>query len=796
MKCKTLFACLAAAVAAAANGETISLDGEWKLEYWDQPLSAAVRSLPLPDGLAVKTVKASVPGNCELDLVNAGILPPQEIGLNVLKLRPYEGCQWLYTKTFDAPSVPDDGSRASLVFDGIDTLADVFLNGEKIGEADNMFIQHRFVVTGRLKKGRNTVQVLIRSPFYASQDETVGEMTYHMGFADNVPFRKAAHAGGWDIFPRTYVAGLWRGVALEVEGPVRIGNVAWMTGNYSFTKDKTDGNCSVKAQFRVQGPIAAFTDGSQIRLSVSSDGKTVASIDYPLHSIHNSITMRASGFDLWWPKGAGKQPLYDASIEIVAPDGTVRAKDVQRIGFRTVELVRDDIYGPERPGQFLFKINGEPIYVRGSNWVPLDAMHGRDMQHLIPTLELFDDLNCNMVRVWGGGVYEPKEFFDFCDEHGIMVWQDFMTGCALFPQDDAYAKATDAEVRAVALAFRNHASLAIWSGNNENDSSFRWGAFKEFVQDPNRDRNSRRTIPEALFELDITRPYLPSSPYWSPDVAAGKAQPSEMHLWGERGYYKVPFYTNSPCWFASEMGYHGCPNRATIERMMTSGNVYPWKNPDVKDCTKLDWNDEWRLKASNPFLSKRMLWTRNDLMTKQAKLMFGDAARDLDGFIAQSQTVQAEAMKTFVELFRSRKFTRFNGLIWWNVRDGWPQISDAVVDYYGGKKKAYYAIRRVQRNQLVMVRDDGAVFAVNDRLHAVKGHVRIADKATGKVAFDSDYDVPANAAKQIGNVKWNGEGVLSIAWDTDGEKGRNHYLYGNVPYDWNKISTLLEGEYE
>ena len=796
MKCKTCLLAVAAMMLHAAQAESFSLDGEWKLEYWDQPLSGPVRALPPPAGLDVRSVKATVPGNCELDLVHAGILPPPEIGLNVLKLRRYEGCQWLYTRTFDAPAVPADGSRAVIVFGGIDTLADIFLNGRKIGEAENMFIEHRFTVTDSLKKGRNTLQVLLRSPFYASQEETVGEMTYHMGFADNVPFRKAAHAGGWDIFPRTYVAGLWRGVSLEVEKPVRIGNVAWLTGNYSFSGDKATGSCRIKAQFCVQGPLAAFTDGSQIRIAVSRDGKKVASTDYPLHSVQNSIMLSADGFSTWWPKGAGAQPLYDAEIEIVAPDGAIRARNVQRIGFRTVELVRDDIYGPDRPGQFLFRINGEPIYVRGSNWVPLDAIHSRDTSHLIPTLELFDDLNCNMVRVWGGGVYEPKEFFDYCDEHGIMVWQDFMTGCSLFPQDDKYAKATDAEVRAVAMAFRNHASLVLWSGNNENDSSFRWGAFKEYPQDPNRDRNSRRTIPEALFELDVTRPYLPSSPYMSPDVAAGRALPSEMHLWGERGYYKVPFYTNSPCWFASEMGYHGCPNRETIERMMTPGNVYPWKNPDVKDCTKLDWNDEWRLKASNPFLSKRMLWGRNDLMTKQAKLMFGDAARDLDGFIAQSQTVQAEAMKTFVELFRSRKFTRFNGLVWWNVRDGWPQISDAVVDYYGGRKKAYYAIRRVQGNQLVMVRDDGAVFAVNDRLHSVSGHVRITDKASGKVVLDMDYSVPANAAKQIGDVTWNGAGVFSIAWETDGEKGRNHYLYGKPPYDWKAVAPLLEGEYK
>ncbi len=780
----------AACANVASAAQRFPLDGEWRLDYFPQPLSGAVRSLPLPDGLGVKTVKAAVPGNCELDLVNAGVLPPLEIGLNVMKARAYEGHQWLYSRTFPAPALAE-GQRAELAFGGIDTLADVFLNGEKIGETANMLIPHRFDVTRRLKAGENTVQVLIRSAFYASQEATVGQMTYHMGFADNVPFRKAAHMGGWDIFPRLYVAGLWRSVSLEVEDPVRLGNVAWLTGNYDMKARR----CNVRAQFRVQGPLSAFLDGSRVRLSVSRGGRAVATADRPLQSVQNSMGMAAAGIELWWPKGAGAQPLYDAVIEIVSPTGETRARDERRIGFRTVALVRDDVYGPERPGQFLFKINGEPIYVRGSNLVPLDALHGRDMQHLLPTLALFDDLNCNMVRVWGGGVYEPKAFFDFCDVHGIMVWQDFMTGCALFPQDDAYARATDEEVRSVALQFRNHASLVLWSGNNENDSAFSWGAFREMPVDPNRDRNSRRTIPEALFELDISRPYLPSSPYVSPDVAAGRAKPSEMHLWGVCGYDQVPVYTHSPCWFAGEMGYHGMPNRATLERMMTKACLYPWKNPETNDCMALDWNDEWRLKSSDPFLDRTGgLWKRNNLMTRQAKIMFGDAARDLDAFIAQSQTVQAEAMKTFCELFRSRKFTRFNGLIWWNVRDGWPQLSDAVVDYYGGKKAAYFALKAAQRDVLALLVDDRSAWVVNDLMRPVKGHALYRDKATGKVLLSCDYAVAANAKTRLGEVPFAGQGLIEIEYTVDGGPvRRNHFLYGKPPFRWSDVSAWTDG---
>ncbi|MBR1920948.1 MAG: glycoside hydrolase family 2, partial [Kiritimatiellae bacterium] len=727
------------------------------------------------------------------DLVRAGVLPPLEVGLNVLLARRFEGHQWLYTKSFDARALAA-GERASLVFGGIDTLADVFLNGEKIGESANMLVERRFDVTGRIRPGANVVQVLIRSVFYETQRMDVGQRTYHMQTADNVPFRKAAHMGGWDIFPRLYASGLWRGVSLEIAPPLRLDRVAWQTFGYGAKGERHW--CRVRVNFRVEGPIGPFTDGSRVRFSVSRRGREAGRHECALHSVHNSQEFGVGEIELWWPKGSGAQPLYDAVVEVVSPAGEVLARDERRIGFRTVELVRDDVYGPERPGQFLFKVNGEPIYVRGSNWVPVDALHGRDAERIVPTLELFDALNCNMVRVWGGGVYEPQAFYDYCDGHGLMVWQDFMTGCAQFPQDDAYAQATADEVKAVVVALRNHPSIVLWSGNNENDSSVRWSAAKEFADfDPNLDRLSRETIPRVLREFDVTRPYLPSSPYVSPDVHAGKARSAEMHLWGARAYYKTDFYTNSPCWFASEMGYHGAPNRASLERMMTRPCVYPWTNPGTNDCRALAWNDEWQLKASNPFLDRTSwLWRRNDLMTNQARLMFGDVERDLDEFIAESQTIQAEAMKTFCELFRSRKFTRFNGLVWWNVRDGWPQISDAVVDYYGGKKLAYYALAAAQRDVLALLLDDHSAWVVNDLRRPVGGTALYRDKASGKVLLSCGYSVAANAKTRLGDVPFAGQGLVEIEYTVDGGGvRRNHFLYGEPPFRWADVRAWTDG---
>ena len=788
-----VFALVGACLVGAFGATTVSLDGNWRLDYFPQPNDGAVRTLPLAAALGAKTVKATVPGNCELDLVNAGLLPPMEVGLNVLKLRPYEAYQWLYTKTFEAPAVDvKAGCRATLVFGGIDTLADVFLNGEKIGESANMLIEQRFDVTKKVRPGANTVQVLLRPVLLDAQYATVGDMTSGAEpGADLIRYRKAAHMGGWDIFPRVLAQGLWRSVRFEVEDPVRLRECAWIV------KDLNVRNRWAQFMFRsrVEAPFAVL-DNARLRCTLSRNGAVRAAQETTLFSYHPVVQFGIGNVDLWWPHGFGEPALYDAVAEIVDRDGTVLARDARKVGIRRIELVRDDVYGPDRPGQFLFKVNDEPCYIRGSNWVPLDAFHGRDLQHLIPTLDMWKDLNCNMVRVWGGGVYEPDAFFDWCDANGMMVWQDFMTGCDVFPQDDAYARATREEILATVIRHRNHPSIALWSGNNENDEAFTWLVGPKLARDPNLDRVSRKTIPDVLFEYDLTRPYLPSSPYRSPDVVAGRAKPSELHLWGARAAYKVPYYTNSPAWFASEMGYHGCPNLASLKKMMTPGCVSPWTeitNGGADPRRDFHWNDEWQLKACNAGLAPGVLrhGTRNSLMTNQAKILFGAVARDVEGFVEQSQTVQAEAMKTFCELFRSRKFTRFNGLIWWNVRDGWPIISDAVVDYYGGKKKAYFALKNAQKDQIVCVVDDRTAWAVNDARRAVKGRATFTDKATGKVFLEKEFEIPANGKLALGTVPFSGQGVVLIEATLDGKPFRNHFLYGEPPFKWADVQAWL-----
>ncbi len=768
----------------ASSAVELSLNGEWRLDYFPQPDRGAVRTLPLPSGIDVRTVQATVPGNCELDLVRAGVLPNPEVGTNALALRPYEGFQWLYSKTFEAPVVAA-GRRVELVFGGIDTLADVFLNGVKVGESENMFIERRFDVTDAIRPGANTVQVLIRSVFLEAQEKDVGELGHFLGGWDGEPFRKAAHMYGWDIFQRLIVSGLWRGVTVRVAPVCAVDNPAWIVSDVR----RSDGHARIDIHCRVKGPMRLFDGRYTLRFRLMDGGRTVVEHRRPLHSVHHRCSVAADGLKLWWPRSFGEPFLYDGVIDVLAPDGAVCAENRAKIGIRTITLRRENWTSPEHPGDFLFIVNGEPCYIRGTNWVPLDQFHARDAEHLEAALEMVADLNCNMVRVWGGGVYESDAFFDWCDANGVMVWQDFMTGCSVFPQGDEFARLVEEETKSVVLRFRNHPSLALWSGNNENDAAFSWHTPPAFRRDPNDDRSSRETIPRVLMEFDVTRPYLPSSPYFDRDVAAGRAKPSEDHLWGERGYYKVPYYLDNTARFASEMGYHGCPCRASIERMMTPDCVYPWR-----DVATRDWNDEWRIKGTDCWMSSEIapqLWNRNDLMLNQCRLMFGEVPEDLDTFIEASQLIQAEALKTFCELFRTRKFRRFNGLIWWNLRDGWPIVSDAVVDWFGARKKAYFALKNAQRDQLVCVIDNGEVWAVNDNLAPVGGHVHIADVASGTVLLDVDWALESNAAEKIGSVSWSGQGVLAIRYTVGSAEFRNWYLYGEPPFQLAETAAAL-----
>jgi len=771
--------------AQAAQDPAISLNGPWSLAYWPQPEKAVTDPSRLKT-LSLESVPATVPGTVELDLLAAGRIADPMIGSQVYLLRKYEGYQWCYSRRFPSPALAQ-GQRLQLHFGGIDCLASIWLNGQHVGEADNMLIEHAYDITEFLSKGGdNEIQVILRSAVIEAQNYPLGVLGIRAdGNPESEPIRKAPHSYGWDIMPRLVSAGLWRGVELRVLDAVRFEDVNWMTTRI----DRAAKTAEVYADYQLRVPFAAI-DGLRLKTTLKLRGREVLQQGEPLLSYAGRIALKVTEAQFWWPKGYGEPVLYDAELQVLDATGRVLASKSTRVGLRTVQLDRTEITTPEKPGRFCFVVNGERIFIRGTNWVPVDALHSRDAAQLVGVLRLASELNCNLLRCWGGNVYEDDAFFDYCDSDGLLVWQDFAMGCTVYPQNQDFARKVETEVRSVVRKLRNHPSLALWSGNNEDDASLNW-QLAAFNVDPNRDLISRQVIPAVLYELDPTRPYLPSSPYVSREYYAhgnrGNFLP-EDHLWGPRGYYKADFYTKSAAHFVSEIGYHGCPNRSSLEAMFDKDCVYPW----TKDFV---WNEEWLTKSVRKLPLSESTKGRNDLMLNQIRILFGAVPTDLDGFILASQSVQAEAMKYFVEFWRAGKFDR-SGIIWWNLRDGWPILSDSVVDYYNSRKLAFHFIKNVQSTVCLLVSDPVGgrcpLVAVNDSLEAAEGGVSVTDLGSGRQLYSGRYAVPANGRQTVAELPApGGQGMLLIRYDHAGQARANHYLYGDPPFDFKAYVRLL-----
>ncbi len=773
----------ASASSASAGSETgaatparrsISLNGAWDLTFGELPEGEPqATTQPPPEW---PTISAAVPGNVELDLVAAGCLEAPEKGNRIYELRKLENHQWWYRRDFPTPDVRP-GERVELVFDGLDCLGTVWVNGTLIGRPENMLIPHRYDVSAVLRRdGSNQLVVRIDPavPAGSRVAHTAREFP-NEGSWESLAIRKAPHMYGWDIMPRAVSAGLWRDVRLEVVAPRRWSNVYW----YTREVDRKNNRATIGLDWEFV-TNSNQVDGFRVQIVLRRNGRVVVSREATVLTSCGRERLIVENPDLWWPRGYGEPALYEATVSL--HDGAGRLCDEHKtsIGIRTVQLRRTDITTPSAPGDFCFLVNGEPVFIKGTNWTPLDALHSRDRDHLERVFPLLPELNCNMIRSWGGGVYESDRFFDLCDQSGILVWQDFALACGVYPQTDTFLKTIAIEAESVIRRLRNHASLALWSGNNEcDDSHFQSGVENP---DPNKDRISREVLPRAIDSFDPHRPYLPSSPYYSPAVVAAgsdlKVMP-EVHLWGPRGYFKAPFYVDVQAHFVSEIGYHGCPSRASLERMFDPEYVQPWLRGH-------EWNDQWLTKAVRRLPRSPYTAGRNDLMLKQIQAFFGAVPEGLDSFILASQITQAEAMKFFVEFWRQQK-GRKRGILWWNLRDGWPILSDAVVDYYLNKKLAFHYLRQVQRDvqAICCEAENGqhAVVVVNDTLKPVQGSLRVGRIGQTTALLNAEFNVGPNGVARVGSIAQpRATEMWVLAWQIPaGPAFRSHYLATSNP---------------
>lgn len=768
--------------------QVLSLDGSWYFTYSLTTPAAEYLTRAQLETAGFKLLPCQVPGNLELDLQAAGLLPEPFSGMNMTLLQPLERAHVWYGRRFTAPVF--NGSVAELVFQGLDCLADIYLNGELAGSSDNMLIAHQVDITDAMLRpqgAENELLVHIRPALEeARQYDYPPALNAGAANFESLYIRKAPHMYGWDIMPRALSAGIWRSVSLRYRPLEYIEQVYLET--LTITADHSTADLALHYQVHIAG---AADDTYEVQIEGVCGDSAFSERKRMLFDA-GIVRVRLAQPALWWPRGRGSQALYECRASLLRNGQTVDTLTFST-GVRTVELVRTSVTDEHGTGEFCFHINGERVFVLGSNWVPVDAFHSRDAARIPQIIAMADELGINMFRCWGGNVYENDLFYDLCDRHGIMIWQDFSMACAVYPQDAAFCVQLAEEARAVVRRLRMHPCLVLWAGDNECDQAYSWAGR---CRDPNENVLTRQVLPAVLRDEDPTRPYIPSSPYVDATAfRAGEIYLPENHLWGPRDYFKSSYYQNSLCHFASEIGYHGCPAPVSIKKFISPDKVWPYQD-----------NAEWLLHSTSPVPGVNIYDGRVELMAKQVRELFGEVPDNLAAFALASQISQAEAKKFFIELFRSHKWRR-TGLIWWNLMDGWPQFSDAIVDYYFNKKLAFGFIQRSQQPLCLVLREpanwEQALVACNDTRQDLALTYTITDLSTGKLALESKAVARSDSTTVLASIPFSmgTKHFYVVRWESLLGNGVNHYLAGNPPFEleqyvaWMKQAGMLSDEW-
>lgn len=598
-------------------------------------------------------LSARVPGCVHTDLLRHGLIPDPFWGSNELDLQWIEDTEWKYRCEFSVTDKALADKTIELVTDGLDTLAEVRLNGRLLGRTKNMFIGYRFDIRKALKKGKNLLEVNFASPTKYTQARM--PENHHHEWCDPVGgcslIRKEQCSFGWDWGPRFATSGLYLPARIETRTGARIESVGV---RQNHTKDGVELTFEPRLDGRFSGDI---------RGSILFQGEEVAQITA------NKALIKSP--ELWWPNGHGEQPLYDVTIEIVEKDGRVLDAWKKRIGLRTVVLDRH----PDEFGEsFQFLVNGRAIFAKGANWVPAHSFVAE------ATRELYDNLlssaaeaHMNMIRIWGGGIYESEDFYDLCDEKGILVWQDFMFACALYPGDEEFLKLVrqEAEYQVPRLAHR--ACLALWCGNNEIEQ-----APTEIMLTPERKKAYEDVfygiLPEVVERLDGVTTYWPCSPHNPEGYEKGHNNESagDCHFWDVWHARKpVKTYEEKKFRFCSEFG------------------MQSYSSPEVASTYCLPEN----FNVFGPEMENHQKNAAGNLIILDYLARLYQFPKDYASLAYLSQLNQAYCMKVGIEHFR-RSMPRTMGALYWQLNDCWPVASWSSIEFGGLWKALQYEAKR------------------------------------------------------------------------------------------------------
>lgn len=709
-------------------------------------------------------VPVSVPGDVHRALIAAGRIPDPFYDRNESLCAWMEEREWWYRLQFEGPAEPlGQDERLRLIFEGLDTFATIWLNGVELGRHANMFTPAVFEVTDRVRAGRNTVAILFDRPL--DHLEAMRDVEPWGRNEERIAMRKAQFGYGWDWGPRLPTIGVWLPIELRRERQAVLDGVHVAT--LEIAPDAARAVLAVRVEaepFATGAPLTA-----RVRL-LAPDGAVAAEGSMPLDGEGSrraaSLYLQVDQPRLWWTHDLGEQPLYTLQVALEA-GGQVLDRAETRTGIRTIALDQSPDQEERGTRFFRFVLNGVPLFARGANWIPADSFVGAiPPSRYTMLVEQARAGRMNMLRVWGGGIYEHEVFYDECDRLGLLVWQDFMFACAPYPENDAAFRAeVEAEAVHQVRRLRNHPCLALWCGNNENQ----WLHEMRYWNRPDYAVPGTlyyaAILPDAVAREDGRTPYWPGSPYGGNDY--NSAEDGDLHDWNVwHGNYPRRFgeeprreytpesvsytrYAEDMGRFISEFGMHAAPVLQTLRTVI----------PDDQ------------LSHHSPSMDHH---NKDNPKNKGDMLMLGVTGLpdNLDEYIDYSMIAQAEGLKFGVEHFR-RRMPHCSGTLVWQLNDCWPVLSWSILDYYGVGKAGYFYLRRAYAPVLVSFKalPDGAVelWITNETGAPFEDSVTVRlGGFDGAVAWEEHHTVAVDARTSEAVLRWGPDRLPG---------GPDHYLW-------------------
>ncbi len=669
---------------------------------------------PVPDGISGRRVPATVPGSIHTDLLAAGLIPDPYLDDNERLVAWIGHCDWKYSTSIEWDGTDRDST--DLVFEGLDTIATIELNGTVVGSTVNMHRTFRFDIREQLVAGTNTLAITFESAIrYADRMSLEQGYRPHVNHHPYNAIRKMACSMGWDWGIDTATVGIWKPITLT----------SWSVGRFESVRPTAtiEGESGTVA---IAVDLAAAGDAA-MRLSATV-GSASATIELEPGQTSATISVSVPDVERWWPRGHGAQPLYDIEVGLEA-GGAGLDTWRGRVGFRTVRI---DTEPDEHGTPFTFIVNDRPIVIHGANWIPDDAFpHRVDRARYAERIAQAEFANINLLRVWGGGIYESDDFYELCDERGVLTWQDFLFACAAYSEDlDTWAE-VEAEARDNISRLMPHPSLVMWNGSNENI----WGR-EEWGWGPRLgDRDwglgyYLDLLPRLVTELDPGRPYTPSSPFSPERTDGGEAYyPNDpahgsTHLWETWNRQDYPVYRDYTPRFVGEFGWQGPPTWSTLVESISDDPLTP-ESPGMLVHQKAQ---DGNVKLIDGLV---------------AHLPLPDDMEDWHWAMSLNQAI---AVGVAIDHFRSLAPLCMGSIVW-QLNDCWPVTSWAAVDGYGRAKPLLYAIAHSYSDRLVTVqpRDGGLVAAISNDT----GERWTGEATLRRLTFDGEVRASATIAVDL-----------------------------------------------